>query len=153
MTEGKTSTFTIHHDRCKPENWTARDIIAFRDFVRTGSMQNAAALSRLGVQLVLSEHHEPKGGELEPIGWMEPEGSNEVHELEDLTEDDITSLCAVYRGPVQHIAKIGIGDEDGNHEGFEYEIKPTLEEAQAYIAAAYDNNPVDPDNVHKHTSA
>lgn len=139
MTEGKTSTFTIHHDHCKPENWTASEIIAFRDFVRTGSMQHAAALARIGVQLVLSEHHVPKGGQIEEIGWMEPGDNNEVYDLEDLAQDDITSLCRVYRGPVEHIAKIGIGDEDGNHEGYEYEIKPTLAEAQAFLESATSN--------------
>lgn len=143
MTEGKTSTFTIHHDRCKPENWTASDIITFRDFVRTGSMQHAAALSRLGVQLVLSEHHVPKGGQFEEIGWNDPDekGHPEIFDLDDLTDEDVTSLCRVYRGPVEHVAKISVGDADGNHEGYEYEIKPTLEEAQAYIAAAYANTP------------
>lgn len=144
MTEGKTSTFTIHHDRCKPENWTASDIITFRDFVRTGSMQNAAALARLGVQLVLSEHHVPKGGQFEEIGWIDPDEKTgpagpEIYDLDDLAQDDITALCRAYRGPIEYIAKIGIGDSDGNHEGYEYEIKPTLEEAQAYLAAMQSN--------------
>lgn len=140
MEQGKTSTFIIHHDRCKPEDWNVSAIMAFRDFVRTGSMQNAAALSRLGVQLVLSEHHEPKGGTLEEIGWTDPEQKGvEVYDLEDCAQDDITSLCRVYRGPVEHIVKISVGDGDGNLDGYEYEIKPTIEEAQAFLKSAYDN--------------
>jgi hypothetical protein len=132
METGKTSTFTIHHDKCDPSKWTAHDVLAFADFVRTGNLQNAAALSRLGVQLVLSEHHVPKGGTLEEIGWAEPKG-NEIYDLEDLSEDDVTELCRVYRGPVEYVAKIGVGNEHGDFEGYEYEIKPTLAEAQSFF--------------------
>ena len=140
MEEPKTSTFTIHHDRCKPETWTARDVLAFADFIRTGSMQHAAALSRLGVQLVLSEHDLPKGGALEEIGWMRPTDPSEV--FDDLSEaveaaggDDISALCRAYRGPVEYAVAIRIGDGDGNYEGTEYEIKPTEAEAQSFIAS------------------
>lgn len=134
MTESKTSTFTIHHDRCDPSKWTPSDVLAFSDFVRSGSMQHAARLARLGVQLILSEHHTPKGGTLEEIGWCEPTTLSEIYELEDVAEDDVTELCRLYRGPVEYVAKLSIGDEDGNFEGYEYEIKPTLEQAQALFA-------------------
>lgn len=130
MTDSKTSTFTVHHDRCDPNKWTASDIIAFAEFVKYGSMQHAARLARLGVQLVLSEHHVPKGGHLESIGWTEP-GANEIYDLEDLAEDDVTGLCRVYRGPLEYVAKLGVGDGEGNFDGYEYEIKSTLEEANA----------------------
>jgi len=139
MTEPKTSTFTIHHDRCKPEAWTARDILAFADFIRTGSMQHAAALSQLGVQLVLSEHHTPKGGALEEIGWLLPAGDEVYDDLRDAVDaagdGDISALCRAYRGPVEHVVALRIGDGDGNYDGTEYEIKPTEAEAQSYLAS------------------
>jgi hypothetical protein len=141
MSEPKTSTFTIHHDCCKPETWTARDILAFADFVRTGSMKYAAALSRLGVQIVLSEHHIPKGGTLEEIGWVVPNDPEplvyaDLREAVDAAGDgDISDLCRAYRGTPEYVVKIPIGDGAGNFEGYEYEHKPTLAEAETFVAS------------------
>jgi hypothetical protein len=135
MTEGKTSTFTIHHDHCKPREWKPRDILAFADFVETGGMQYAAQLARLGVQLVLSEHHVAKGGTLEEIAWSDG-GSftfDLTDDLADLCEDDVTEVCRIYRGPIEYAVKISIGNEDGDFEGYEFEVHPSLEEAQKYL--------------------
>lgn len=140
MKDGKTSTFTIHHDRCKPETWTAGDILKFAEFVRTGNLQAAACLSRLGVQLVLSEHHAPKGGELQEIGFMTPECDDLINE--DLGElipdpDDISQVVRMYRGPVEYAIAIPMGDGEGNFECYEYELKATEEEAQAYLKSVH----------------
>lgn len=132
MATGKTSTFTIHHDHCDPGKWTCHDILAFADFVRFGSMEHAARLSTLGVQLVLSEHHVAKGGTIEEVGWCDPGALfGEISDLEDAAQDDITELCRVYRGPVEYVARLTVGDEDGEYAGTQYEIKATLAEAQA----------------------
>lgn len=138
MTNPKTSTFTVHHDQCDPGKWTAKDVLAFADFVRTGDMRYAAALARLGVQLVLSEHHVPKGGQLEEVGWALP-GASDYYDLEDVADDDVTEVCRIYRGPVEYVAKLGIGNEEGDLEGYEYEVKPTLAEAQKFFDDAHAN--------------
>jgi hypothetical protein len=133
-----TSTFTIQHNRCDPAKWTAHDILAFAAFIDHGDMQNAARLARLGMQLVLSEHHVPKGGELEPIGWATT--GDQFQTYDDLGEavdaggdNDITELHRIYRGPAQHVVKFGIGDGDGNLDGHEYEIKPSAADAEAFL--------------------
>ena len=61
MTPKTTSTFIIHHDRCKPGDWTANDVLLLDRYVRTGDLAAAAALSRRGMQLVMDERHEPTG--------------------------------------------------------------------------------------------
>lgn len=135
METGRTSTFTIHHDRCDPSKWTPADVLTLAKFVKYGSLQDAAALSRLGVQLVLSEHHVPKGGVLEEIGWSDPKiesfVTEDVSELAD--DEDVTEVVRVYRGPVEYVARFAIGNEDGDLEGYEHEIKATHEEAAAFL--------------------
>ncbi len=134
----KTSTFTMHHDRCKPDTWTASDIIAFANFAKFGDLQYAAHLSKLGVQLVLSELHEPKGGTLEHVGWSAPGDIPDFYEsVEELASDHYEEyspvpVCAVYRGPTEYAVRIPIGDGDGNFEGYEVEVKATEAEAQAF---------------------
>lgn len=139
METGKTSTFTIHHDRCKPEKWTANDVLAFANFVRTGDLRYAGHLSRLGVQLIISEHHVPKGGTLEEIGWSAPDEPETLYrDLSDAVswkgDEDVTELYRVYRAPSEFIARYLIGQGE-DVEGTEYEIKPTREEAEAFIAS------------------
>jgi hypothetical protein len=139
MADAKTSTFTIHHDRCKPEAWTAKDVLAFANFVSSGDIRYAAHLSRLGVQLIMSEHHVPKGGTIQEVGWSTESDPNAVYD--DLSEavsmsgdDDVTPLTRMYRGHVEYIARWYIGDGDGNIEGTEFEIKPTETEAEVFLA-------------------
>lgn len=140
---GKTSTFTIHHDRCDPNKWTAGDIIAFAKFVKYGDLQYAAALSRLGVQLVLSEHHEPKGGQLEEIGWSAPQvigGDGVSDDLTEIADDlDVTPVVRIYRGPVEYAVKFGIDDGHGEFGGYEYEVKSTEEEAKTFLNSLIDD--------------
>lgn len=131
----KTSTFTVDHDRCRPSEWVARDILAFADFVRSGDMRYAAALARLGVQLVLSELHEPKGGALQEIGWaVDDDGKFEVpisDDLEEITDgEDITAVVRMYRGQTEYAVRYLIGDGDGGVDGAEYVFAPTKEEAE-----------------------
>lgn len=101
-------------------------------------MRYAAALSQLGVQLVLSEHHVPKGGELQEVGWATPENPIELVS-DDISEvagdEDIVALVRVYRGPVEYAARIGTGDGEGNFDGYEYEFKPSEAEAQDFLAS------------------
>lgn len=130
----KTSTFTVHHDRCDPGKWTAHDVIAFADFIRTGDLRHAARLSRLGVQLVMSEHHTPLGGTLQRVGWATESDTAAVYEevseaIEMAGDNEVTPLHPMYRGPAEYVIKIGIGDGDGNFEGYEYDFKPTEAEA------------------------
>lgn len=138
-----TSTFIIHHDRCDPRKWTAADIIAFANFVETGSIIAAAALARRGMQMVTSEHLVPAGGTLEPIGWCQPDEFPDcASELSEIaSDDDVTPVCRLYRGPVEYCARFAIGDSCGNFDGWEYEIKPSREEAEAYFAEEKDREP------------
>lgn len=134
MDTSKTSTFTIHHDRCDPSKWTPNDILALAKFIQTGDMSYAAHLSRRGMQLVLSEHHEPKGGSLQEVGFAEPEIPDGVtDDLQDLCDDDITQIVRVYSGPIEYAVQFAIGDEEGNVEGHEIEIFNTEAEAQAFV--------------------
>lgn len=139
MAENKTSTFTVHHDRCDPGKWTAGDVLTFAKFVKTGNLQHAAALSRLGVQLVLSEHHVPKGGVLEEIGWSAPDvtgGDGISDDLTEIADDlDVTPVVRVYRGPIEYAVKFGIDDGHGEFGGYEYEVKPTEAEANEFLAS------------------
>lgn len=141
MPEAKTSTFTIHHDRCDPNKWTAHDIIAFAKFVGTGDLRYAARMSRLGMQLVLSEHHVPKGGQIEEIGFAAPDAvSNGVtDDLSEIADDmEITPVVRIYRGPVEFAVKFGVDDGHGEFGGYEHEIKPTEAEAKAFLDSLQD---------------
>jgi hypothetical protein len=132
--EQKTSTFTIFHDRCDPSRWTIGDFKALADFARTGELAYAARLSRLGMQLVLSDHHEATGGTIEEIGWSEPK-DNSIGDLDELVDDDLVmvEVTRIYRGPSEFAVRIGVGDEDGEREGSEYEVFKTEHEAQEFI--------------------
>lgn len=138
---GKTSTFTIHHDRCKPATWTPGDVLQLAKFVETGDLRYAGHLSKLGVQLVLSEHHVSQGGTLQEIGWADPKSpADGVYD--DLTDavsgcgdEDVTELCRIYRGPSEFIATFQIDDGHGGYGGTEHEVKPTREEAEAFMAS------------------
>jgi hypothetical protein len=146
MSDTKTSTFTIHHDRCDPSKWTLAQWQLLRDFIKEPSLDRGAAISRLGIQLVLSEHHEPKGGELESFGWADERGmprpDSVSEDLEDITQgDDITPVVQVYRGPTKYAVRFPIGDGDGELAGYEHEIKDTEAEAQAFLASLYEPEP------------
>lgn len=140
MPEGKTSTFTIHHDRCDPRKWTPDNVLLLARFLEFGDLTVAASLSRLGVQLVMSEHHVPKGGTLEQVGFMTPDCDDlVVDDLGELVDGDYTPVVRVYRGPVEYAIGIPIGDNDGCVEGYEYETKATEEEAEAYVKSMYEH--------------
>ena len=141
MDEPKTSTFTIHHDRCKPEEWGPRDILKLADFIRTGDMKHAAALSRLGVQLVLSEHHEPKGGDVQQVAFATPGlPDGDIGDLDDIAcDEDVTPVVRVYSGPVEYAARFAIGDGEGNIDGHEFEMFKTQDEADAFIRSLYED--------------
>jgi hypothetical protein len=64
-------TLTLHRDVCDPSKWTIREWKQFADFVREGELSQAAALSRLGLRLVMDDRHEPTGGTLEHVGWSD----------------------------------------------------------------------------------
>jgi hypothetical protein len=138
MGTGKTSTFTIHHDRCDPGKWTLAQWQLLQDFIREPLLQRAAALSKLGIQMVLSEHHEPKGGSLESFGWVDeremPHPDTISDDLEDISQgDDITPIVEVYRGPTRYAVRFAIDDGHGEFGGHEFEIKETEAEAQAFL--------------------
>lgn len=137
MAEAKTSTFTIHHDRCKPGQWTPLDVLALADFVRTGDMRHARSLSLLGIELVASEHHVPKGGSLQEMGFAKFERqvgdvSDDITEVVD-DDEEIVEVTRIYRGPVEYGVRIAEGDGDGGVAGYFYEFKSSRADAEAYL--------------------
>lgn len=142
MSEAKTtSTFTIHHDRCDPSKWTVADWKALADYVRTGSLSHAAHLSRIGMQLALDGRHEAVGGTVEHMGWLlagpsgEPFLDAPAATIDDLGVDDfaVCDVVAIYRGPVQYAVRYGIGDDDGNCEGYEVDVFDEPAKAEAFL--------------------
>lgn len=146
MIDKKTSTFTIHHERCKPEEWSLAQWKMLQDFIKEPMLQRAAALSRLGIQLVLSEHHVPAGGTLEEIGWADarelPHPDSVSDDLEDITQgDDIVPVAKLYRGPTQYCVSFAIGGPEGEFEGYEHEIKDTEAEAEEFLKSLREDEP------------
>jgi hypothetical protein len=144
--KGKTSTITIHHDRCDVSKWTIAEWRTLASFVKDAGLQQAAALSRLGMQLVLSDHHEPTGGTLEALGWAEEsELPNPMisDDLSDIVNDDceIVPVVQVYRGPTQYAVMFTTGDENGDVDGHEIEVKNTLAEAQEFLKSLLEAEP------------
>lgn len=144
----KTSTFTIHHDRCKPEEWSLAQWKLLQDFIKEPLLQRAAGLSRLGIQLVLSEHHQPAGGVLESFGFADeremphPDSISDV--LDDITQgDDITPVVEVYRGPTRYAVRYAIDDGNGEFGGYDHEIKDTEAEAQEFLASLNETEPAE----------
>lgn len=142
----KTSTITIHHDRCDVSKWTIAEWKTLATFVKEGNLQAAAALSRLGMQLVLSEHHEPTGGTLEGFGWADeremPHPDSISDDLEDITQgDDITPVVQVYRGPTKYAVRFAIDDGNGEFGGYEHEIKESEAEAQEFLKSLMETEP------------
>lgn len=135
----KTSTFTIHHDRCKPREWTLSQWQLLRDFIEEPVLQRAAALSRLGIQLVMSEHHQPAGGNLEEFGWADeremPAPDRIDDDLTEIIDDEmeVTPIVQVYRGPTKYAVRFGIDDGHGEFGGYEVEVKDSEEEAKAFL--------------------
>lgn len=147
MDKGKTSTFTIHHDHCNPRDWTLAQWKLLQEFICEPRMDRAAGLSRLGVQLVLSEIHEPKGGELESVGWADeremPHPDSISDDLTDICQDEleVTPVVEVYRGPTRYAVRFAIGDGDGEFAGYEFEIKDTEAEAEEFLKSLSENEP------------
>ena len=138
----KTSTITIHHDRCDPSKWTIADWQTLASFVKNANLQQAAALSRLGMQLVLSEHHIPAGGTLEQIGFGEEDQMPSPmisDDLAEITDDlDITAVVPIYRGPTQYAVKFGTATADGEYDGTEHELFDNLAAAQTFLKSLAD---------------
>lgn len=140
----KTSTFEIDHDRCKPGEWTAADVLALADLVKTGNLARAAHMSRLGMKMVASEHHKAKGGDLEMIGFMPFENDGtylrcDVADIDDLVDDDdVFEVCRVYRAPSNYAVRIPIGDQEGNFDGYEYEIMEDRDTAVKLLSSLED---------------
>lgn len=133
----KTSTITIHHDRCDVSKWTIAEWRTLAAFVKDGGLQQAAALSRLGMQLVLSMHHEPAGGTLEQMGFGEEDQMPNPIITDDLAEIagdlEITPIVPIYRGPTKYAVKFGTAGPDGEHDGYEHEIFESEADAQAFL--------------------
>lgn len=141
----KTSTITIHHDRCDVSKWTMAEWRTLASFVQGAGLQQAAALSRLGMQLVLSEHHEPAGGTLEAIGYGEedqmpcPMVTDDLAEIAD--ELDITAVVPIYRGPTKYVVKFGTATHDDEFDGYEHELFDSLAEAEKFLASLMETEP------------
>jgi hypothetical protein len=141
----KTSTITIHHDRCEPSKWTISDWQTLASFVKHANLQQAAALSKLGMQLVLSEHHEPVGGALEHVGYGEEDQLPSPMITDDLAEIaddlDITAVVPIYRGPTQYAVKFGTATHEGEFDGYEHELFSSLAEAQDFLKSLMETEP------------
>lgn len=128
----KTSTFVIDHARCNPGAWTPHDVLTLLAFIATGSMEKAARLRELGMELAASEHHVAKGGQIEEIGCMEPGGDGIYESIDDVytygSGKAITPFRKLYAGPVQYAV------EWGGEDGREYHVADTKEEAEKFIA-------------------
>lgn len=140
---GKTSTFVIHHDRCFPDRWTASTLIQFAKFIETGDMRYAAGLSMLGLQLVASEHHVPKGGTMQEVGYVKPtwaacEATDDLSEVRD-GSDDVFRMRRVYVGPEEFVVPIPIGGADGYVEDWEYKHFDNPGEAEKYRKEIWDD--------------
>lgn len=143
MKTGKTSTFTIHHDTCNPEAWTPNDVLKFAKFIKSGGdMRYAAALARIGVQLILSDHHTAKGGSIQEIGFAKGgEVSDGISEdLNDFNDgDEVLEVSRVYVGPREYVVIFAVGDpETGDIDGHETEIFATEAEAVAFIESMHE---------------
>lgn len=130
--KAQTVTFTLHRELCDPSKWTVREWKLFADFVLEGSLQHAAALSRLGLQLVLDDRHQPTGGKLEHVGWSDTEdlAVSDLDELE-LGHAEPCEVCRIYRGPTEFAVQYGVGDGD-EAEGLETDVFATLAEANKF---------------------
>ncbi len=135
MSSKKTSTFTLHHDRCNPAKWGLSEWQALAHFAEHADLQSAACLSRAGLQLVLSDHHAPTGGTLEHIGWAEPRDQIDgVGELMDLIETEAaTPICAIYRGPTQYGVEFGISHDGVECDDTEFEVFDIEEDAVKFM--------------------
>ena len=139
MADKTTSTFTIHHDRCDPSKWTVREWGLLARYVATGELSAAAALSRLGFQLVLDERHAPVGGEAEHLGWLLGRNGGVEHDapaetILDLDPEDcaVTEVVPIYRGKTRYAVSFGVGDGEGNYDGTEIEVFKTADEAERF---------------------
>lgn len=147
MATPKTSTFTIHHDRCDPSKWTLAQWRLLQEFIAEPLLQRAAALSRLGIQLVLSEHHQPAGGTLEEFGFANerdlPCLDNATDELNELFEggDDVVAIVPIYRGPTKYAVRYGVDDGHGEFGGYEFEIRDTQAEAEKFQQSLTETEP------------
>lgn len=141
MADGKTTTITIHHDRCDVFAWAMADWRVLADFVKFPTMQHAAALSRRGMQLVLSEHFEPKGGDMEIAGWAPADDVSHFGEIDEIAEDDLVEVVPVYRGKSQFAVRFTTGDQDGNYEGTEHELFETQQEAADFLKSLRSDDP------------
>ena len=142
----KTSTFTIHHDRCDPKSWTLGQWKLLQEFIEEPLLQRAAALSMLGIQLVLSEHHEPKGGKLEQVGYgLEDQLPSPLisDDLAEVVDDDleVTPVVPIYRGPTQYVVKFGTATCDGEYDGTEHQLFDTEAEADAFLKSLHQTEP------------
>jgi len=131
-----TITLTVHRDKCDPSTWTIVEWKLLCDFIRDGSLQRAASLARLGVQLVLDDRHVPTGGTLEQIGWADPDDLSTIcdtaQEAADVTGHvGPVDVVPIYRGPTQYAVGYGVGTDD-DYEGMEVDVFQTLEEAEAF---------------------
>lgn len=141
----KTSTITIHHDRCDVSKWTLAEWKTLAAFVKDAGLQQAAALSRLGMQLVLSEHHEPVGGTLEQMGYgkhdemPDPMISDDLAEIAD--ELEITAIVPIYRGQTQYAVKYSTAGPDGEFDGHDHQVFSNHAEAEAFLQSLYEEEP------------
>jgi hypothetical protein len=135
MGSKKTSTFTLHHDRCNPAKWGLSEWQAFAHFAAHADLQSAACLSRAGLQLALSDHHAATGGTIEHIGWAEPrEQIDGVCEMTDLIEpEEATPICAIYRGPTMYGVAYGYSHDGVECDGTEFEVFETEEAAIKFL--------------------
>lgn len=124
-----TATFVLHLDRCDPSKWTLSEWKLLAAYCKDPNLATAAALSRLGMQLVLDDRLTPTGGTLEQIGWWADGNEDIPLSLDDL---DLDAYCfhevqPIYRGPTQYV--VPWLTEDGT----EHELLETEAAAQRFL--------------------
>lgn len=137
----RTSTFVFDHALCDPSAWTAQTILTFAEFIRSGNLNAAAKLARIGVRLVASEHHEAAGGTMEFLGYVnDPE--DDFPPTKDLADLDLeegagpTEIVPLYRGPAKYAVPYEVVDTDVSDWATttEYKVCDTLAEGQLFLA-------------------
>lgn len=138
--DNRTSTFVFDHALCDPSKWTAHTILTFEEIIRSGNLNAAAKLARIGVRLVASEHHEPAGGTMELLGYVnDPEDdfppTTDLRDL-DIEGDGPTEIVPIYRGPAKYVVPYQVADSEVSDlaTSTEYEICDTLAEGQSFLA-------------------
>lgn len=137
---GKTTVFLLHHDSCRPRDWTVEQWEALARYAETGDVRQAARLARKGLQL-LQVSPVPAQQAAVSIGWTKsPEDGEFFDTLDDLSDgSEPFEAFQIFAGPPCFVSPFPVGGSDGEFDGYEYEIFGTLAEAEKHHAQIRDD--------------